>query len=370
MDSSSNTSSTSSDSFPVSKRSKIESNNTVTVNNLSSTSHLPVTSVWRQWDNKKLSVNLPNYNTTSASKKQKDHKSELSNSKENDLDSELRKKFRITFPLSETNVLIMIDENWQSDDGTFVPPTPSFELKKQWKEEQWQLASQLDLHDNFSWNLDPKSSKCIKYIGGVDLSFAKNSKLDAVASIVICEYPSCRVVYETYSMIKLTAPYIAGYLAFREVPHILKVLEKIKEHVPQYTPQLLMIDGNGFLHMRGFGQACHLGVLCGIPCLGVAKKLLYADGITDQYVQDEFRRAKGRDTALLIGESGVERAYAYKARHNKGTSVLYISAGHDISLRTSMDVVRLTMKGNELPEPVFQADHLSREFLRLNYSNL
>ena len=52
-------------------------------------------------------------------------------------------------------------------------------------------------------------------IGGVDISFAPNSKVDACVSVIILEYPSLRVVWETYSMIKLTAPYIAGLLAFR-----------------------------------------------------------------------------------------------------------------------------------------------------------
>lgn len=72
------------------------------------------------------------------------------------------------------------------------------------------------------------------------------------------------------------------FLFLREVPFIQEILNRLKKEQPNIFPQVLMIDGNGFLHMRGCGQACHLGVVSGIPCLGVAKKLLYADGITDQ----------------------------------------------------------------------------------------
>jgi deoxyinosine 3'endonuclease (endonuclease V) len=31
-------------------------------------------------------------------------------------------------------------------------------------------------------------------------------------------------------------------------------LERLKKEHPEYMPQLLMVDGNGILHMRSFGQ--------------------------------------------------------------------------------------------------------------------
>ena len=41
------------------------------------------------------------------------------------------------------------------------------------------------------------------------------------------------------------------------------------------------MDGNGQLHPRGFGLACHLGVLLDVPCVGVAKTLIHVDGIEE-----------------------------------------------------------------------------------------
>lgn len=38
--------------------------------------------------------------------------------------------------------------------------------------------------------------------------------------------------------------------------------------------QILLVDGNGLLHARQFGSACHIGVEYDIPTIGVAKNLL------------------------------------------------------------------------------------------------
>ncbi|XP_063654191.1 endonuclease V isoform X12 [Pan troglodytes] len=51
--------------------------------------------------------------------------------------------------------------------------------------------------------------------------------------------------------------------------------------------QVLLVDGNGVLHHRGFGVACHLGVLTDLPCVGVAKKLLQVDGLENNALHKE-----------------------------------------------------------------------------------
>lgn len=40
-------------------------------------------------------------------------------------------------------------------------------------------------------------------------------------------------------MVKLTLPYISGFLAFREVPFLVDLIDKIKRDSPQFTPQVL-----------------------------------------------------------------------------------------------------------------------------------
>eukprot|EP01103_Thecamoeba_quadrilineata_P019070 TRINITY_DN7580_c0_g1_i1.p1 TRINITY_DN7580_c0_g1~~TRINITY_DN7580_c0_g1_i1.p1 ORF type:complete len:385 (-),score=49.16 TRINITY_DN7580_c0_g1_i1:60-1214(-) len=273
-------------------------------------------------------------------------------------------------PLSLENVNVWA-EGWQREsypERDLEIPTEA--LKAKWRRQQREYADDLILTDSFSWTLTPNKTNTLRYIGGLDISFVRDSKIDACACIVICEYPDMNVVWECYQMMKLTAPYIPGLLAFREVPIFLEMLEKLRKDKNPYYPELLMIDGNGILHMRGMGQACHLGLLADIPCFGVAKKLLVTDGINDESIGKAFARSKStsdRDSALLIGDSGVRRAYAHHWNTKKhGMEILYISAGHRISLETCLAITKTANKGNSLPEPVYQADHLSREILKMN----
>uniref|UniRef100_A0A8C9F3A3 Endonuclease V n=1 Tax=Pavo cristatus TaxID=9049 RepID=A0A8C9F3A3_PAVCR len=87
-------------------------------------------------------------------------------------------------------------------------------------------------------------------------------------------------------MVAVSAPYVAGFLAFREVPFMVEAVQRLQREQPDLRPQVLLVDGNGLLHQRGFGVACHLGVLTDLPCVGVAKNLLHVDGL----VKDELHK--------------------------------------------------------------------------------
>ena len=104
--------------------------------------------------------------------------------------------------------------------------------------------------------------------------------------------------------------------------------------------------------------------------MGVAKKLLYTDGITEETVTNSLRESKklNKNSADLYGVSGKRLASALKT--SKG-NVIYVSVGHRIDLDTCVEIVqKCLIPSRNLPEPVWQADDLSREFLNLNYDHL
>uniref|UniRef100_A0A2K6SKI2 Endonuclease V n=1 Tax=Saimiri boliviensis boliviensis TaxID=39432 RepID=A0A2K6SKI2_SAIBB len=106
-------------------------------------------------------------------------------------------------------------------------------------------------------------------------------------------------------MVSLTAPYVSGFLAFREVPFLLELVQQLREKEPDLMPQVLLVDGNGVLHHQGFGMACHLGVLTDLPCVGVAKKLLQVDGLENDALHKE--KLSGTCTEQLLNNSLLSR---------------------------------------------------------------
>ena len=60
-------------------------------------------------------------------------------------------------------------------------------------------------------------------------------------------------------MVTMTQPYILSFLAFREAPHLEDLVTTQRRERPELTPQLLVVDGNGLLHPRQAGLACHIG---------------------------------------------------------------------------------------------------------------
>ena len=65
------------------------------------------------------------------------------------------------------------------------------------------------------------------------------------------------------------------------------------------------MDGNGQLHPRGFGLACHLGVLLDVPCVGVAKTLIRVDGIEESAAHKAKVVMKGFFSLLSVSYLGL-----------------------------------------------------------------
>ncbi|KAK6479608.1 endonuclease V-like isoform X2 [Huso huso] len=261
--------------------------------------------------------------------------------------------------------------NWQLRQIiSYVQSKPRFEmseeLHRQWESEQASLKLRLVDSDTEAWQRSPSFSG-LQRVGGVDLSFIKGDDVNACAQLVVLSYPEMELLYEDCRMVTLSAPYIAGFLAFRETPFLVEAVQRLESETPSLLPQVIFVDGNGLFHYREFGLACHLGVLTGLPCIGVAKNLLQVQGVENsERHKEQIKELRNRgDTFPLEASSGRVLGKALKSS-DRSTKPLYVSVGHRISLDTALRLTTACCK-YRIPEPIRQADIRSREYLRKHF---
>ncbi len=187
-----------------------------------------------------------------------------------------------------------------------------------------------------------KPKKTPKYIAGIDAAFFDDNIIGVAC---LYRYPEIINVEDSYSIKKVTFPYIPGFLSFREGPVIVEVLEKLNKR-----PDLLLFDGQGIAHHRGIGIASHIGVLLGIPSIGCAKSRLVG-------IYREPGLNKGDWSPLSYKENVVGAVL----RTRDKIRPLFISPGHLIDLKMSIEIVLSSTGRYRIPEPIRRADKLSKE---------
>ena len=217
----------------------------------------------------------------------------------------------------------------------------------------------MKLHFNHPWDVSPQQAKdiqlklskevilvdqfdAIDYVAGVDVGFEENNTITR-AAIAILTFPQLELHEHAIARLPTRFPYIPGYLSFREIPAVLKALDKIKQR-----PDMLLCDGQGIAHPRRFGIACHLGVLTGLPAIGVAKSRLVGSHAS---VPIE----KGQSVALMHKDEII----GIVLRTRRNVKPLYISSGHKISLITAVDMVMRCVTKYRLPETTRWAHRLA-----------
>ena len=138
--------------------------------------------------------------------------------------------------------------------------------------------------------------------------------------------------------------------------------------------QVVLVDGCGVLHPRGIGSASQLGVVTGIPTVGVAKALLHVDGLRRSTIQAAMDAAAAASTTGLATEdrepgqmqlmSEMGDVLGVALRAGAGKNPVYVSVGHCVSLDTAVELVQTCCR-YRVPEPVRQADIRSRAQARL-----
>ena len=193
-------------------------------------------------------------------------------------------------------------------------------MKIDMRKEQLNLAKKIIIKDELNK---------IERVAGCDRAYFDNK---IISAIVVCDYKSLMPIERKAAIKKAEMNYMPGYLAYREMPAIMRAFEKLTNKV-----DLLMVEAHGITHPRRIGMASHLGLVLDMPTIGVAKKLLCGEIKEDKVVIDKEIRGELLKTR----------------EHSKP---LIISPGHRISLKTAVEVVKKCIKvPHKLPEPLYFA---------------
>lgn len=190
-------------------------------------------------------------------------------------------------------------------------------------------------------SFDPGTAR----LAGIDQAFGE----DTVTSAAVV-WEDGDILDEAVATVEDRFPYVPGYLAFREAPAMVAVLDQLT-----VAPDALLVDGNGRLHPRSAGLATHVGVAAGMPAVGVAKGLLCGvpDRALDEKLSPGTRIIVRNEERTPIGAAVQTRQWSSAER---SINPLFVSPGHRMDLETAIEVVEWSCRGYKLPEPIRAAD--------------
>lgn len=211
---------------------------------------------------------------------------------------------------------------------------------KSCRREQEELAKKIDLTDSIS-------QKDIDLVAGFDVAYSYDDDWkESCGACVIIDVKTKKII-EHHVVLKTNHfPYIPTYLSFREKPFIEDLYKQL-----EHQPSVLFVDGNGILHPRRFGLACHIGVILDVPTVGVAKNLLCG--------------TRQPDNTVVYNNQVVGHAFLANPRVKKP---VYISPGHKISLPTAGELVK-RLSTYKQPEPLRKAHLLATQSFRRYHQN-
>ena len=161
----------------------------------------------------------------------------------------------------------------------------------------------------------PLDVQKVRSIAAVDVSY--RGELARVA-FVLCSFPECEILKTKVVEAEVLAPYLPTFFFLRETRPILLALKGEDFDV-------LLVEGHGRAHPRGYGLASHIGLLVKKPTIGVAKRLL---------------RGSPEGSFIKMGKA-------------------YVSVGQLIDLKSAARVVGPLLEGG-YPKPMRLADRLSK----------
>lgn len=182
-------------------------------------------------------------------------------------------------------------------------------------------------------------------IAGVDAAFSEDKVIGVTC---LYTYPELTFIEEAFAVKKISFPYVPGFLSFREGPAIVEALNGLA-----LNPDVILFDGQGIAHPKGLGLASHIGVLLDIPTIGCAKSRLVGE-------YNEPGLKKGAWSPLIYHGKVVGSVL----RTRDHVRPVFVSPGHRIDLRSSLEIVLGCTRKFRIPEPLRIADFVSKELRR------
>ena len=195
---------------------------------------------------------------------------------------------------------------------------------------QTELCERLVLEDRLSGD--------IRIVAGADISCTKGD--DRVyAAVVLLDAATLEVIEEATYSGRTSIPYIPGLLSFREGPALLQAFGKLRNR-----PDVILFDGQGIAHPRGFGLASHMGLILDIPSVGCAKTRLVG-------AFREPGEKRGQQSPLVYKEKRIGAVVRTKDR----VKPVFVSQGHRVSLERAVKIVLQCARRYRIPEPIRRA---------------
>jgi deoxyribonuclease V len=188
-----------------------------------------------------------------------------------------------------------------------------------------------------------------RFVGGVDVSYCG---AEGVAAYALVETATGELVWSTTIRRPVRFPYITSYLTFRELPLHVDLIAEVR--AAKRLAPVVLVDGTGILHPRRFGIASALGIVAGVPTIGVTKKLL-CGAVDIKYMQPMESRPVVMD----------DEPIGVAIRPTSGSRrPLFISPGSGLDLAAAERITHAVLGAKRLPLPVYWADRLSRQQAR------
>lgn len=236
-------------------------------------------------------------------------------------------------------------------------------------------------------NCKSELPSCFRFVLALDIGYSTNSNLSVAAGIIYDTSTNEVIVQNVLSQSTSSFEYVPGLLAFREVPLLAKVVKSLlaDENYESMARQhksandiVLMCDGNGTLHPRLCGLACHLGLLFRLPAFGVGKTYLIGSPKKASHLMEDDQSIESCDKvdfhslkrtlpyprSSMIPLYVQEQLAGHLVRTQDKVNPLFVSSGMGIS---QIDAVKMTLTlctNYRQPEPIRIVDHLGRMEIR------